>query len=342
MLYVTTRSNADVFTAHRVLTEARAGDGGQFVPFRMPVFSEAEIAALKEEPFNDCLARMLNLMFGTKLTRWDLDFAVGRYPIRVTELGHRILMGECWHNPAGNYARTESGLLSLLGVEEWPVHGDWRQIAVRIAVFFGLYGELLRSGVIEPGEKIDISAVSAEFVTPISAWYARKWGLPIGNIILCCNENSEIWNLICHGQLRTDVLGISTSTPEADVTLPVCLERLIHGCGGPEETIRYLEICRRGGMYVPGDRLLPSLRDGLFVSVISSHRIESTVPGAFATHRYLMSPYTALAYAGLLDYRAKKGVLRHSVVIADRNPLVDGAMVAAKLGIPEKELKNYL
>lgn len=342
MLYVTTRNNRDVFTVNHVLTGARGADGGQFLPFRHPRYSTEEIAALGQESFNETVAGFLNRLFRTKLTRWDVDFAIGRYPARLRELGQRIFIGECWHNPQWNFDRTVWQLAGLLNAQELTDAGSWVEIGIRMAVLFGLYGEMQRSGQIEAGEKIDISAVSGEMSLILSAWYARQWGLPVGNIICCCNENSEIWNLVCHGQFRTDVVCIPTSTKDADVTRPVCLERLIHGCGGEAEVKKYLSDCERGGMYVPSDRTLENIRDGLFVSVISSRRTERTIPGVYHTHEYLMSPYTALAYEGLLDYRAKKGQLRHSIVIAERSALTDAQAVSGCLGIPVRQISELM
>lgn len=342
MLYVTTRNSTEVYTAQRALMESRGADGGMYLPFHSPVFAPEDIAGLETTSFNQCVANLLNRLFGTKLTAWDIDFCVGRYPVRLVELGHRIVMGESWHNPKWNYDRMARRLAGLLLREDAAVTDGWTEIAVRIAVLFGIYGEMLRSDNIQPGELVDVSVVSGEFSAPMSAWYARSWGLPVGNIICCCNENSEIWNLICHGQLRTDSVSVSTSTPDADVILPAQLERLIYACGGSEEVMRYLDVCRRGGMYVPSDWVLPKLRDGLFVSVISSHRIESTIPAVYATHRYLLSPYSALAYAGLLDYRAKKGQLRHSVVLAERSPVCDAKVVCGTMGISEEQMKEML
>ena len=61
---------------------------------------------------------------------------------------------------------------------------------------------------------MDISVVCGNFDLPMSAWYARAWGLPIGNIICCCNENGNLWNLIHHGQFRQDPVSVRTGTPE--------------------------------------------------------------------------------------------------------------------------------
>ena len=343
MLYVTTRNNRDAFTAQRALRENRGPDGGLYVSFRAPHLSLADIHALAEKPFNQCVAEVLNLLFNTRLTSWDVDFCVGRYPVRLETLRHRIIMAESWHNPDWNYARMVRSLVRhLRGDNGTAVPGDWAEIGIRIAVLFGVFGELMREGIVSADNTVDISVVSGDFSAPMSAWYARQWGLPIGNIVCCCNENNNLWDLICHGQLRTDSLSIPTSTPEADVSLPVDLERLIYACGGITEVYRYLDCCRRGGMYCPNDAVLAKLRDGLFVSVASSQRIETTIPSVYRTHSYLLSPYSALAYAGLLDYRTKAGESRHAIVLAEKSPVCDAETVAKALGITTDELKRHI
>ena len=103
MLYVTTRSNQDVFTTNRALCEMRAPDGGLYVPFKMPAFSRKEILALADLPFSQRMAEVLNLLFRCKLTGWDIDFCIGRYPVRLKPMGHRVVIGECWHNPGWTF-----------------------------------------------------------------------------------------------------------------------------------------------------------------------------------------------------------------------------------------------
>ena len=337
MLYVTTRNNRDAFTPSRVQRENRGADGGLYIPFRGPNFSAEEIAGLRDKSFGQCVADVLNALFSAELTNWDIDFCAGRYPVRTVSLGHRILMGETWHNPEWNFDRMVNSLSSFLCKEE-GVTGNWMRIAVRAAVLFGIFGQLQRMGV----ERFDLSVVSGDFSAPMSAWYARRWGLPIGNIVCCCNENNTIWDLFSHGHLRTDGLSTPTLTPEADVSLPSDLERLICECGGVEEVERYLTASRCGSMYCPGDAIYAKLREGMFVSVVSTQRMESTIPSVYATHQYLLSPYGALAYAGLQDYRAKTGVTRHAVVLTEKSPVCDAETVAKAMGITEEAVKRYI
>lgn len=339
MLYVTTRNTLDAFTPKHTLENKRGPDGGCFVPFHVPSYTKEEIACLKDMPFNLCMANMLGAMFSVKLSSWDVDFCIGRYPVRLQELGSRILMGETWHNPDWQFSAMADRLVRLVGGETGK---GWPEIAVRIAVLFGMYGELLRQGTIQPGEQIDVSALSGSFAAPMSAWYARQWGLPIGNIICCCNENNELWNLICHGQFRTDTVCVDSCIPEADVVLPEELERLISTCDDVQEMEDYLGCCQTGRTYYPSDMTLAAIKKGLFVSVVSSHRIRQTIPHAYATHRYLMSPETALAYAGMLDYRAKKGQQRYCVVLSEKSPVCDAGFVAQTMGISEEKLRDLL
>ena len=337
MLYVTTRNNRDDFTAQRALREDRVPDGGLYLPFRTPRFTPSEIDELAGKPFNQCIADILNLLFKTNLTSWDVDFCIGRYPVRLETLRHRILIAEAWHNPQWKYERLVQNLTDHLCGES-SVPSNWVKIGVRIAVLFGIFGELKCNGI----TSADVSVLSGDFSAPISAWYARQWGLPIENIICSCNENNSLWDLICHGQLRTDTVSICTEIPEVDVAIPENLERLIYEAGGVGEVQRYLDTCRQGRMYCPNDGILMKLRKGLYVSVVSSQRIRTTIPSVYRTHHYLFSPCTALAYAGLLDYRAKTGETRHAVVLAEKSAACDIPIIAQSMGITEEDVREML
>ena len=189
---------------------------------------------------------------------------------------------------------------------------------------------------------VDIACVNGDFTDPICAVYLRKMGFPIGNIICCCNENNQFWELICNGQIRTEGQAIATIVPEADITLPVHLERLISECGGVVETQRYLDCCRTGTSYCVSDLLLQQLRQGIHVSVVSSSRVENAISNVYKTHTSVLSPASALAYSGLLDYRTKTGITRPAIVLCDKNPVHDASVIARIMDIPASEFKNLL
>lgn len=337
MLYVTTRNHQDAFPVHPVLTQNRGPDGGLFVPLNFPKLSEPECRKYLQMSFSQCVAEMLNLFFSTKLSEWDVDFSIGRYPVRLEQLPHRIFMAETWHNLDFQYHRLEQNLVELLHAET-NLPGNWVSIAIRMSILAGILGnqKVLGTG------SIDIAVVSGDFTLPISVWYLRKMGFPIGNIICCSNENHQFWDLICNGQMHTDSVCIPTILPEADIAVPVNLERLISDCGSILETEKYLNCCRRGSVYSVSDTLLQKLRSGLFVSVVSSNRMETTIPNVYKTHNYVLSPASALAYSGLQDYRAKTSVIRNAAVICDNSPVCEAETIARLMDIPVIQLKKII
>ena len=337
MLYVTTRDRSHPCTTQQILLENRSTDGGFYIPFKMPSFSKEDIDLLAEKSFGQCVADILNLLFDADLSGWDIDFCIGRYPVRLEPLNSRIVIGEAWHNPDWDYARLVRNLAKLI-CQNNTDPGEWMKIGIRIAVLFGTYGQLLRHGI----QLADIAAVSGDFSIPMSAWYARKLGLPIGNIVCICNENKSVWDLICYGQMRTDILSISTALEEADVAIPEGLERLICECGGNDEVFQYLDAYRSGRMYTADDAMFKQLQKGLHVSVVSTSRIQETISGVYRTHSYLMTSATALAYAGLMDYRSRTGETRTGIVWSEKSPIHTVGHISKALGISEYELLQKL
>lgn len=338
MLYVTTRSDGDVYTAHRALQESRGVDGGLYLPFQPPHFDGEELETLLQMPFHGCIAEVLNRLFPVKLTAIDVEFAMGRRSVQLKNLGRRTIMAELWHNPEGCYAYLEGHLTKLMGKEntDW---GSWPRIAVRIAIWFGMFAEARRAGF---RDTMDVSVVSGDFAAPISAWYGRLWGLPIGTIVCCCNENNTLWDLFRYGQMRTDEISIPTDTPDGDITLPTNLERLVYAYGGSGEVRRYLDALGLGKPYHVPEDMLEQLRKGMYVSVISGQRMKNIIPSVWKTHAHLLSPYGALAYGGLLDYRATADVPRYGLVLEERSPDLDQETVAASLGVEPKNIRDYL
>ena len=331
MLYVTTRNDGELYPALRTLGYDRGMDGGAFIPLRLPEFSREDIEALKDKSFGTCLALVLNKLFLPKLDGVELDFALGRNAVKLTEMSHRVVFAELWHNIHWNFDWVVQELIQRLraeGQQELPVT-EWAEIAVRSAVLFGVFGQLLRSGSVTFEQGLDVAAASGDFTMPMAAWYAREMGLPIGSII-CCDEKSGTWDLLHHGQVRTAE------------KMPAGLERLIFGRLGTEEAGRYARICEKGGVYALEEEALDRLQQGMFASVVSFRRTARTIASVYSAKGYLMGPETAMAYAGLQDYRATAGEGRLTLILARRRPVDDVETVASAIGMDPADLKVRL
>ena len=171
MLYTTTRSDLDSFTAERALKEACAPDGGLYIPMQLRTMDQQELAALMGQSTTGILAAVLNYFFNSKLTDKDIQFALGRETAKLVDMSHRITVAECWRNPDGDFSRIQRLLAKRLAVDkrDTPV-GEWLKIAVRIALFMALYAQMVREGKIHLGQCIDVALLSENFCGPMAAW----------------------------------------------------------------------------------------------------------------------------------------------------------------------------
>lgn len=330
MLYITTRDDKDAYTAPRTWKSDRAPDGGMFVPFKIPSLEQDEINALKGKTFGQTVAEIINIFFSVRLTAWDVDFCIGKNPVKTVSMNHRLIVAECWHNTDASYGYVVDMLYSKIcgNDERCDKSTEWPRIAVRIAVLFGIYGELIRLGSADSEHSVDIAVPAEDFETPMAAWYARQMGLPVGTIICSCMESSAIWDVIRRGEVST-----------AGNALPNGLERLIHGTLGCEEVHRYLAASDRGGVYSVSGELLSEINNGVFAAVVGKTRINSIIKSMHTTNSYIIDPQTALAYGGLQDYRASTGESRPALLLADKNPRHSSDLIAGAIGISAEELE---
>ena len=283
-------------------------DGGLFVPLNDPELSPRELERILRLPSGECMAQVLNLLLDTRLTGADVELCLGKRQIRATDLGQKAYRLECWHNPQGNVSSVAAGLIQFLFKEERaPAPGGWAYIVTQISALFAAVGAFTKAGIAGAERKVDVSAVAGDLSGVMSAWYARKWGLPIGTIICGCNENSGLWELLHHGQIRTDGVAVHTASPDADVVVPVGMERLIYSCGGQASVESFLNCICAGKTYAPENSFLEELRRGLYVGVVSGPRVRMTAAGVYRNCGCVLSAYDAIAYASVQDYRAQGG-----------------------------------
>lgn len=332
MLYITTRSNKDAFTAYKALHSCVAPDGGRFVPFCLPTYDEKDILALKTKSFSEVVAEILNKFFSCNLTGWDVDFCIGRNNIRLADTGNKVVVAELWHNLGSSFTYLTQKLYSEISENDGEPT-DWFKIAVQIAVLFGAYAELLRFGHTNLSQTIDVSLPAGDFSFPIAAWYARKMGLPIETIICTCNDNGIVWDLIHRGSYN----GANT-TNALNCTIP----RLIQGTLGFDAVKTFLTKCAEKQVFTVDEEELPKFNAGYFCSVAGENRSGSIINSVYRNSAYILDPDTAQCYGGLQDYRAKSGCNRLTVLLSKESALSHAAEVINATGIAEEKLTELL
>lgn len=339
MLYATTRSKTDSYTAYRVMHEDCASDGGHFIPMRMPQYDLTQIEKITEGSFGDTVAQVLNIFFSARLTGWDIDCCIGKSAVNISAMSHRVLLAELWHNPKGDFSDALDKLFAkICGDTPECSPSEWARIAIRIAFLFGIYNQLKKQDI----SCFDLTVNSGDFSVPMSAWYARKMGLPIDTIICVCNENSAPWDFLHRGELNAGSSVVHTSTQELDVAIPTGLERLVFETLGFDETKKYVECLQRKGVCHIRPDMIKQLSSGMYVSVVGKDRVESVISSVYRSNNCILDPYTAVSYGGLQDYRAKTGESNPTVLLWEKSPLNFLPMVQNATGLTKSGIEKHL
>ena len=335
MLYITTRSNTDTYTAYRALCANSAPDGGHFVPFKLPRISELKLRSYTEGSFNQTVAEILNLFFGTDLTTWDMEISFGKNPPDFLNMNHRIVVSKLWHNADGSFDHVVERLYNqLCGVREAPaVAGNWANTAIRIAFLFGIYGQLVRTGLLEDSETIDIVASAEELLMPMAAYYAHQMGLPIKMIICACDDSCNIWDLIHHGTVSP-----AAHTP----TMSLGIERLLQATLGRDAVHDFMACRTTGKSFVIIEDNLEKIPNEFFCAVAGAGRADATVNSIYRSSGYIVDPKTALCFSALQDYRATTALSRRTLICAEESPSRYVSRISSVTGLSEGQVKNLV
>lgn len=310
MLYVTTRDNKDAYTVHKTMVQDLAPDGGVFIPFQIPVLTKEELSSFANRTYGENIAQILNRFFSARLNGWSIDTAIGRNCIQTKNLSQKVSVIELWHNPEHNYEYVVESLFHLLSSSEEIANKptNWVLVAVKIAVLFAGYADLIKTGVMRNDEAFDVSVRAGDFTDPISVWYAKQMGLPV-HMILCASEESDgIWDLIHRGQI---------STASISKELASGLERLIFSIHGADEAKCFVKTYSNGRVYALDPDIDIVFNDIFFCAVMGQGRAETVMNSLKRTDQYAVCTDSALSYGAVQDYRAKAGENRMTLLFSN-------------------------
>lgn len=303
MLYLSTKNKADSFTAYKVLRSAVIPDGGLFMPMQVPVQNDVALAQFEQISFGEAVAAVVNLFFGTKLSGWDIDLEVGRQAVDLVSIGHKVSVVESRHNPTGLHSCFVQRLYNLaLGDRQNTLQPNaWFCTVARIAILFGIYGKCCRREVYE----FDVAVDAADWQMLLAVRYAQKMGLPVNKIILGCSDGDGLWDFLSYGDYTA-----------AKKERNIGFEALLWLEFGYDEVSRYHASLENKLTYRLNTIRLESFRKDLFVTVVGDKRAKNVVESTAMTNQYQMDTYTARAFGALLNYRAKTGENKNTLLFA--------------------------
>lgn len=213
---------------------------------------------------------------------------------------------------------------------------NWGRLVPQVAYYVSSYCELVKTGVISAGEKINFCVPTGNFGNILAGYYARQIGLPIGKLICASNRNDVLTQFINTGVYDRNRAFYKTISPSMDILVSSNLERLLFELSNKDGSMvsSYMSALAEKGHYdVPG-AVLAAIRDVFACAYCSEEDTQKTIADTWRTYDYLIDTHTAVAFKALNDYRVATGDDSVSVIISTASPFKFAGSVLEALGQP--------
>lgn len=190
------------------------------------------------------------------------------------------------------------------------------RLVPQIVYYVYAYAQLVKSGDIENGQKINVTVPTGNFGNILAAYYAKEIGLPIAKLICASNENKVLTDFFATKVYDKKRDFKVTSSPSMDILVSSNLERLIFHLMGNDatKTKALME-----NLVATGEYKLEALRPEILANFVAGFATEeetsAEIKRVYQEANYIEDPHTAVASAVYHAYREETGD-RRPVVIA--------------------------
>lgn len=114
---------------------------------------------------------------------------------------------------------------------------NWGRLAPQIAYYISSYADLVDSGDINFGDKINFVVPTGNFGNILAGYYAYKMGLPVNKLIVASNANNVLTDFFNTGKYSVNRDFHKTASPSMDILVSSNLERLLFELSGRDDAL---------------------------------------------------------------------------------------------------------
>ncbi len=195
------------------------------------------------------------------------------------------------------------------------------RLVPQIVYYVWSYLQLVKTGVIKNGDKINFVVPTGNFGNILAGYYASKLCVPVNKLICASNDNKVLYDFFDTGVYDRNRDFILTSSPSMDILISSNLERLIYEIADedPEKTSGFMAQLRGEGRY----EITPGMREKLsmFASGYSTEaEVDKTIYKIYQEHEYVIDTHTAVAAGVYGKYREQSGDDTKTVIVSTASP----------------------
>ena len=209
------------------------------------------------------------------------------------------------------------------------------RLAPQVVYYFRAYGDLVKAGRIQLGDKVDFTVPTGNFGDILAGWFAKCMGLPVGRLVCASNANDVLTDFLRTGVYDRRRPFHKTISPSMDILISSNLERLLLELakGDCSRVRRWMEELRENGRYDVGAACLKTMRETFAGGCADDEKTRAAIRSVWRTEGYLMDPHTAVAQSVAAEYRARTGDTTPLLIVSTASPYKFAGDVAQAVGV---------
>ena len=175
---------------------------------------------------------------------------------------------------------------------------NFGRLVPQITYYFSAYADLVSSGEIDMGEKINFVVPTGNFGNILAGYYAKKMGLPVDKLVCASNSNNVLTEFFTSGTYDRNREFFKTMSPSMDILISSNLERLVFELSGRDFALteKRMNELKNEGSYTITDKEKKVLDKEFFADYTDEQECVKTIKDVFDEYGYVLDTHTAVAY----------------------------------------------
>ena len=190
------------------------------------------------------------------------------------------------------------------------------RLVPQVVYYFYAYAQLVKSGDVKFGEKVNFTVPTGNFGNILAGFYAKSLGLPVNKFICASNDNKVLYDFFKTGVYDRNRDFMVTVSPSMDILISSNLERLLyHMSKNQDQTKELMESLNKEGKYS-----FTIDTDEFYGEYATELETFEAIKFLYEKEKYVMDTHTAVAYASYCKYTAKTKDATKNIIVSTASP----------------------
>ncbi len=190
----------------------------------------------------------------------------------------------------------------------------------QIVYYFYTYFNLLKTGEMQPTEKVNFCVPSGNFGNALAGFISKKMGLPINKIICASNKNNILTDFFTSGTYNANREFYKTNAPAMDILVSSNLERLLWFISDGKRVDDYMKSLKDTGEYTINKDLFNRISTEFDAGTLKEDEVINTIKSCYDETSYLLDTHTAVGYGVYQNYRKRTNDQTKTILLSTASP----------------------